>query len=113
MASFFDYKIFLIILLASSINYGINRYSEFYRRKHELSANYEIDWEIHSIERAIEESYHHIASNGATDMLFDRYFELKNNQILIIKKREKIDFFTRIIEQWVTGIATICVKILV
>lgn len=113
VASFFDWKIFIVIFFASFVNYGINQFSEYYRRKHELSDRYELEWEMRTIDYAVEESYHHIASNGATKMLFDRFFTLKRQQIASVVKGEKIDFITRIAEQASNGSATICVKLLV
>jgi ABC-type multidrug transport system fused ATPase/permease subunit len=113
IASFFDWRIFALIALASLINYGINRFSEYYNRKHELSDMYELSWEMHTIERAISESYHHIASNGAADMLLDRYFALKMQQLDAVKKQEKIGFITRIAEQLSNGGAILWTKIIV
>jgi ABC-type bacteriocin/lantibiotic exporter with double-glycine peptidase domain len=68
---------------------------------------------MHTIERAISESYHHIASNGAADMLLDRYFALKMQQLDSVKKQEKIGFVTQLAEQFSNGGATLGTKLIV
>jgi hypothetical protein len=113
IASSFNWKIFALLLVASFLNYGISQLSEYYRRKHEIQNSYELDWEMRTIEYTIESSYHHIASNGATDMLFDRYFALKNQHIATTKKREIIDFTSQIATSITNGVATFGVKLLV
>ena len=68
---------------------------------------------MHTIEHSIEDSYHHIASNGAITMLFDRYFWLKKQQIESTKKKENINFLSQIGEKISNGMSSIVVKLLV